>query len=310
MDDYASAIGAAVDASVLVCGDGSGAVVVVDTRTGEGTPTSGHDATVVAVDVSRCGERWASVAIDGSVRIGARDGTSSLVRSASGEGCAASWSPSGERLAIGVGRVVEVYGRSGERIGASETFPSTVADVCWSPRGEALAVACYGGVHLVDRDGQRVLRQLPWKGSLLSLAWSPEGDVVAASSQDGTVQFWRLATGQDSEMRGFPFKPKHLGWSHDGRWLATSGAASATVWSFADGGPEGTSPVVLDGHRGLLSSLAFEPSGPRLATASEDTSVLLWEPSRGDRPVAFAFLEEVPTALRWVEGGACARGGW
>jgi len=104
-------------------------------------------------------------------------------------------------------------------------------------------------------------------------------------------------------MRGYPAKPKHLVWSADNRWLATSGAATVTVWPFFGGGPEGTAPRVLEGHRGLVCGLAFAPRGHVIASAAEDTSILLWNLDRGDAPVRFAFLEEVPTALAWAGGG-------
>ncbi len=302
--EYVSALGCAGDGRALVCGDGGGAVSVHDAesgeRLGEGAP---HAATVVAVAVAPDGRRWASASIDGAVQIGEVGGPCAFVRAPGGEATFLAWSPAGDRLAVAVGRSVEVYSAQGARVAGAESLASTVSGVAWSSRGHALAAACYGGVHVFPMAERGSARHLPWKGSLLGVGWSPDESVIAASSQDGSVHFWRLASGQDSEMRGYPFKPKHLAWSADSRWLATSGAASVTVWSFSGGGPEGTAPRILEGHRGLVCALAFAPRGRVLASVSEDTSVLLWDLDRGDRPTRFAFLEEVPTAVCWASGG-------
>ena len=123
--------------------------------------------------------------------------------------------------------------------------------------------------------------------------------VIACGSQDGSVHFWRLATGQDSQMSGYPSKPRALAWDHESRLLATAGDASVTLWDFRGKGPEGTRPIVLDAHKGLCTRLAFSPRKGVLASGSQDSSILLWEPRRGTRPVRFAFLEDEVTALRW-----------
>jgi WD40 repeat protein len=302
--EYVSALDAAAHGHAIIYGDGGGAVGLHDAECGEPLgAASSHATTVVAACLSADGRHWASASIDGAVQIGQVGGASSFVRRPGGEAAALAWSPGGDRLAAAVGRSVEVFSVEGARVAAVDGLPSTVAGVAWSSRGHTLAAACYGGVHLFAIGADAPARHLPWKGSLLGLGWSPDESVIAASSQDGSVHFWRLATGQDSEMRGYPFKPKHLAWSPDSRWLATSGAASVTVWSFTGGGPEGTAPRVLEGHRGLVSGLSFAPGGHVIASASEDTSILVWDLDRGDRPVRFAFLEEVPTALAWAAGG-------
>lgn len=48
-----------------------------------------------------------------------------------------------------------------------------------------------------------------------------------------------------------------------------------------------------------MTRLAFSPVKGVLATGSQDTSVLLWEPRRGTRPIRYAFLGDEVTALSW-----------
>jgi WD40 repeat protein len=65
----------------------------------------------------------------------------------------------------------------------------------------------------------------------------------------------------------------HLAFSPDGKLLAAGGAWTARVWEVgsARAGRQFT------GHRGRINALAFSADGKRLATASEDSTVLVWD---------------------------------
>jgi WD40 repeat protein len=147
-------------------------------------------------------------------------------------------------------------------------------------------------------------RQLPWQGSLICVAWSPDDKVIACGSQDCSVHFWRLDDGDDSEMTGYPLKPKTLAWDARGALLATGGDLAITVWDFAGNGPEGTRPIQLEAHRGALTQLTFHPNRALLASAAQDCGVMLWEPRKRTTPVAYALLHDTVTGLSWDRAGA------
>jgi WD40 repeat protein len=100
-------------------------------------------------------------------------------------------------------------------------------------------------------------------------------------------------------MSGFPFKPKALAWDSGSRLLATSGDATVTLWDFRGKGPEGTRPIQLEAHKGVVTRLGFSPRKAVLASGSRDTLVLLWEPHCGTHPIRGAFLDDEVTALTW-----------
>jgi WD40 repeat protein len=207
-------------------------------------------------------------------------------------------------LATASGKRVRLWGADGTPRLETESHASTITGLAWSSDGKQLATCCYGGVQLWNVAAGAQGRHLPWKGSLISLAWSPDDRVIACASQDCSVHFWRLDSAKDSEMTGYPFKPRAIAWDARGSMLATSGDATITCWDFSGKGPEGTSPLQLVGHKTLVTCLAFSPRRAVLASGAQDSSVLLWEPRRGQPkrdlgPVGYAFLEDEISGMAW-----------
>lgn len=301
LGEYVVAGEVAKSGRYAVVGLGDGHLVAFDLESGrESFRASAHANGVLAVAVSPDGERVASAGQEPTFKLWSASGDL-LAELPGGAPWVehAAWAPSGDRLAIASGRKVRIWTREGEPIVETEPLASTVTALAWSADGAAVAATCYGGVHLLPMAPGAKVRHLPWKGSLISLAWSPDGKIVACGSQDSSVHFWRLATGQDSEMRGYPFKPKALAWDAGSTLLAMGGDAVVTLWEFRGRGPEGTRPMQLEGHKGVVTRLAFSPRKGVLASGSQDTSVLLWEPRRGTKPVRFGFLEDEITVLSW-----------
>lgn len=186
------------------------------------------------------------------------------------------WSPGGAWLASASGRYLRLWRADGSPVARSGAHASAVTGLAWCGDDE-VATACYGQVAFLDPATALPRQTLAWKGSLISLAVSPDRAIVACGSQDRSVHFWRRASGEDSQMFGYPGKPTALAFDHRSRLLATSGADYVTVWSFAGRGPEGTRPGLLDAHAGQVSALAFAHRGPRLASADRAGLVLLWD---------------------------------
>ena len=58
------------------------------------------------------------------------------------------------------------------------------------------------------------------EGVKFALAWSPDAKYIATGEQDSTVHFWRVKSGADAQMWGFPTKVLQLSWSN-GRALVS-----------------------------------------------------------------------------------------
>jgi WD40 repeat protein len=195
---------------------------------------------------------------------------------------------------------VHVLSADGRVLVELPPLESTVAGLGWSPDGAQIACACYGGVRIFDGKTGRRQRALEWKGSMVSLAWSPNGKVIACGCQDNSVHFWRVPAGKDSQMSGYPCKPRALAWSHDGRLLATSGAPEVTFWTFEGKGPEGTKPIQLTAHEEVITAMAFAPVVDMLATGCRAGVGYFWAPEEVPRPVRRFGLGARIEALQWT----------
>jgi WD40 repeat protein len=123
--------------------------------------------------------------------------------------------------------------------------------------------------------------ELDWPGALLSLAPSPDGKVIAAGCQECALQLWDWPSGRPSEVTGFDTKVRSLGWNRTGSLLAAAGGNVVTLWPFADGGPVGKKPTVLQGHARRVTGLAFL-GNDGMASIDESGRLITWR-SRGAR---------------------------
>ena len=65
-------------------------------------------------------------------------------------------------------------------------------------------------------------------------------------------------------MTGYPAKSRSLSWSHDGKWLASSGAEACIIWPFADkDGPMGKAPRECGVRHSRVTRGRLSPQGRR-----------------------------------------------
>ena len=302
-DEYVAALEVAPNGAMCLAGLGDGRILGYDLETGEEILSEmAHPGGVLEISFAPDGNGFVTCGQEPNAKLWRTDGSVANELPGGGGGWVehVAWAPARGRIATSSGKRVRVWTETGETILETEPLQSTVAALAWRSNGTSLSAACYGGVHIFPFARRAKPRHLAWKGSLISLAWSPDAKVIACGSQDASVHFWRLETGKDSQMSGYRFKPKALAWDRGSKLLATSGDASVTVWDFKGKGPEGTKPFQLEAHKGVCTKLAFSPKkGGVLASGSQDTSVLLWEPRQRGTPTRFAFLEDEITGLAW-----------
>jgi len=210
------------------------------------------------------------------------------------------WSPDGALLALGSGRVASIWTVEGELAWQTDAHDTPITGLAWNSKGTELVTCCSGGAQLFRIGSPPRTRRLPWRGTPITVAWSPTDAIIAFGNHERSVRFWRLSTGQDAEMSGFSATPSALAWNADGSKLATGGDKTIALWSFDGPGPEGTSPVHLIGHEALCTALAFEPKHQRLASGSDDMSVLVWNSHAPNERPRRGLLSDTVVGLAWT----------
>ncbi len=159
---------------------------------------------------------------------------------------------------------------------ARSTLPPLRKGLAFAPKGYRLAIAQLNGVALWYPNTEAKPELLEWKGSHLDVMWSPDGRFVVSSMQENALHGWRLGD-KPTHMRmtGYPAKPRSLSWSHDGLWLASSGADAAIIWPFQGEGPSGKAPRECGARHAKVTRVAFHPKALVLAVGYDDGCILL-----------------------------------
>ena len=153
-----------------------------------------------------------------------------------------------------------------------------------------------------------------------ALAVSPEGTVIAATpwpgsavpkSKDDAIVLYDAQTGKIVRRCYDPnilnYAREHLAFSLDGQLLASSNKTIVHLWETMTG----KLIQSFKGHQGSIRALTFSRDGRRLASASHDNTVLIWDLTGSPgRLTTDAALEESWQALLGDDAGHAQRAVW
>jgi WD40 repeat protein len=213
-------------------------------------------------------------------------------------------SPSGA-IAWSAGRMVKVRDKSGKV--KEVTAPSSVRGLAFAPKGHRLGYAHNGGASLWFPNTEAKPEFLEWKGSHLDITFSPDGRFLVTSMQENALHGWNLAEMRHMRMTGYPGKSRSLSWSHDGKWLASSGADACIIWPFTDkDGPMGKAPRECGVRNSRVTQVACHPQAFVAAIGYDDGCILMCRVADGSELLVrrASSVSGPITALAWDDKGA------
>lgn len=168
-----------------------------------------------------------------------------------------------------------VTARDGKGTLRSLAAPSSSRGLVFAPKGYRLAFTHIDGATLWFPNTDAKPEVLEWKGVHLDAYWSGDGRFVVTSMQENQLHGWKLPEKAHMRMSGYPAKTRSMSWSHDGGWLATSGAEAAIIWPFSGNGPMGKAPRECGVRPRRVTSVSFHPKALVLAIGYDDGLVML-----------------------------------
>lgn len=130
-------------------------------------------------------------------------------------------------------------------------------------------------------DGEVIVKLTGHTDSVCSASFSSDGQMVATGGMDGKVRIWRRVGTVDfrnweflTELQG-PDEVIWLRW-HPRGTILLAGSNDSMVWLWQL--PSGNTMQVFAGHSGPVQCGEFTPDGKRIVTASEDGTLIYWDP--------------------------------
>jgi WD40 repeat protein len=217
---------------------------------------------------------------------------------------ALAFSPGGDLLASAAGKTVTLWSAEGDKLHAFAPASSTAVALAFDKPGTDLGVALNGeiAVHRI-RQSRYETRRYKWPAACLTVNFSGNGRFLATGMADGSLHFWNRSTGKDSQMRGYEGRLDLVAWSDNSRYLASSAGNEIVLWDFGGKGPEGSRPIVLNGHTERVDSLAWQPDGDHLVSGGRDWRLSLWRPAKTRGAIDVQMTDSEVSSVRWSPDG-------
>ena len=228
--------------ATLLAASDSGNVIefTVATESRRNTPIE-HAGPVLALSISRAGDRIATSSSDGSIRLWSFPGYDTVRTLAGHRGAVfdLEFTPDGARIvSCGQDGTVRSWNSStGESLLTIQASQKQINDLALDRLGVRIAaVSNDGSVQILGPGADPVFLRKPSQGAMISVAWSPDGARIAAGGSDQIVHLYDAVRGRELlNLHGHIGRVTSVRFTSNGRSLiSTSSDGTARVWERED----------------------------------------------------------------------------
>ncbi len=207
-----------------------------------------------------------------------------------------------------------------ERLIRELPFVNQVSGLAWSPDGTRLVVGgSFGAMAVMTTEGRTLWshpeemfgRRDGDERGAGSLRWSPDGRHIAraesVSPEATTVRLYDATSGEQLFVHDTGSSYNAIDFSPDGRLACTAAPEQIRILDVETG----ETLVVCPGRRRKdePTAVAWAPGGARLASASKDGTVRMWDPATGRQTRSWQGSDGVFYQLAWASDGERLAGG-
>jgi WD40 repeat protein len=191
-------------------------------------------------------------------------------------------------------------GRRGEVLkGHSEA----IDEIAFTGDGRRIVSVSADGARLWDAATGQPLMVVRGTNSIRAMAVSPDGATLALGGADEKVKIYRVL--REPKTRLFAAQTDRtafVAFAPDGKCLATGGGGRNPVVNLWDAAT--LEPLArLAGHTATVTFVAFRPDGMRLASASRDATVRVWDRARAEEVYRIA-TDDSPEVVAFSPDGS------
>ena len=222
------------------------------------------------------------------------------------------WLPNGAQVASASSdQTVQIWDAFTGQVVTTFSSPSPVWAVAVSPDGNEIAWAGKDGI----TQAWQIAPKMPLftytgdvgSSGIWGLAFSHNGKFIAAGNNTGDIRIFDATSGRLVRNYVEQMQPIYgLSWSPDDRYLAFASGNDAT-------GSQGSVRIlnvssgetiyVYEYHQVAMQSVSWSPDGTRIASASVDGKVEVWEALTGKHPFIYTHHSGAVYTVVWSPDG-------
>jgi transducin (beta)-like 1 len=134
---------------------------------------------------------------------------------------------------------------------------------------------------------------------VFTVQFSPDGNILLTGSADQRVIAWNVATGERRQTFQYhQSRVLDVDWYDNVTFASCSGDMRIAVCSVG----KSTAAQILEGHRGEVNKIAWDPGRKLLASCSDDKTVRVWRPFERSLAIVLQGHGHHVYTIKWHPG--------